>query len=81
MFSPARNLSAHIRRATGKWSHWSLSFRWRSWSLLVAIARYLAMKKGRSRVGWMWVTAFFGLIPLLVLALLPSRLNISDKAM
>jgi hypothetical protein len=29
----------------------------------------------------MWATAFFGLIPLLVLAFLPSRLNISDKAM
>ena len=40
--------------------------------VLVAIARSLAMKKGRSRVGWMWATAFFGLIPLLVLAFLPS---------
>ena len=49
--------------------------------VLVAIARSLAMKKGRSRVGWMWATAFVGLIPLLVLAFLPSRLNISDKAM
>ena len=49
--------------------------------VLVAIARSLAMKKGRPRVGWMWATAFFGLIPLLVLAFLPSRLNISDKAM
>ena len=49
--------------------------------VLVAIARSLSMKKGRSRVGWMWATAFFGLIPLLVLAFLPSRLNISDKAM
>ena len=40
--------------------------------VLVAIARSLAMKKGRSRVGWMWATAFFGLIPLLVLAFFPS---------
>jgi len=40
--------------------------------VLVAIARSLAMKKGRPRVGWMWATAFFGLIPLLVLAFLPS---------
>ena len=49
--------------------------------VLVAIARSLAMKKGRCCVGWMWATTFFGLIPLLVLAFLPSRLNISDKAM
>jgi hypothetical protein len=49
--------------------------------ILVAIARRLAVKKGRSRVAWMWLTAFFGPIPLLVLALLPSRFNFSDKAM
>jgi hypothetical protein len=49
--------------------------------LLVATARYLAVQKGRSRIGWMWATAFFGPIPVLVLALLPTRLNISDKAM
>ena len=49
--------------------------------ILVAIARHLAVKKGRSRIAWMWLTAFFGPIPLLVLALLPSRFNISDKAM
>jgi hypothetical protein len=49
--------------------------------ILVAVARHLAMKKGRSRITWMWLTAFFGPIPLLVLALLPSRFNISDKAM
>jgi hypothetical protein len=49
--------------------------------IFVAIARHLAGKKGRSRIAWMWLTAFFGPIPLLVLALLPSRFNISDKAM
>ena len=37
--------------------------------ILVAIARHLALKKGRSHVAWMWLTAFFGPIPLLVLAL------------
>jgi hypothetical protein len=45
---------------------------------LVATARYLAVKKGRSRIGWMWATAFFGPIPVLVLACLPSRFEFSD---
>ena len=49
--------------------------------IFVAIARQLAVKRGRSRMAWMWLTTFFGPIPLLVLALLPSRFNISDKAM
>jgi hypothetical protein len=70
-------LSAPIRRAIGKCPHWSFFFQ----IILAAIARHLAVKKGRSRIAWMWLTAFFGPIPLLVLALLPSRFNISDKAM
>jgi hypothetical protein len=48
--------------------------------VLVGTARYLALRKGRSRLGWMWATAFFGPIPVLVLALLPSKLNSADEA-
>jgi hypothetical protein len=49
--------------------------------ILVAIARSLAIKKGPSRIGWMWATAFFGPIPVLMLLVLPARLTVADKNM
>ena len=39
----------------------------------VELARRLAMYKGRARLAWMWSAALLGPLPLLVLAVLPSR--------
>jgi len=39
----------------------------------VDLARRLATHKGRARGAWMWSAAFLGPLPLLVLAVLPSR--------
>jgi hypothetical protein len=42
--------------------------------LAVYAAQALALRKGRSRMGWMWVAALLGPIPLLILLILPSKL-------
>jgi hypothetical protein len=39
----------------------------------VYAAQALALRKGRSRMGWMWAAALLGPIPVLILALLPSK--------
>jgi len=39
----------------------------------VELARRLAAHKGRARVVWMWSAALLGPLPLLVLAILPTR--------
>jgi len=39
----------------------------------VELARRLALYKGRERLAWMWSAALLGPLPLLVLAVLPSR--------
>ena len=41
--------------------------------LAVYAAQALAVRKGRSRMGWMWVAALLGPIPLLILLILPSK--------
>jgi hypothetical protein len=40
----------------------------------VYAAQALAIRKGRSRMGWMWAAALLGPIPLLILLVLPSKL-------
>ncbi|MGH6749545.1 MAG: hypothetical protein ACRECI_09560, partial [Methyloceanibacter sp.] len=42
--------------------------------LAVYAGQALAIRKGRSRMGWMWVAALLGPIPLLILLILPSKL-------
>jgi hypothetical protein len=42
--------------------------------LAVYAAQALAIRKGRSRMGWMWAAALLGPIPLLILLFLPSKL-------
>jgi hypothetical protein len=42
--------------------------------LCVFAARALAIRKGRSRMGWMWAAALLGPIPLVILLLLPAKL-------
>ncbi len=42
--------------------------------LAVYAAQVLAIRKGRSRMGWMWASALLGPIPLLILLFLPSKL-------
>jgi hypothetical protein len=41
----------------------------------VYAAQMLAIRKGRSRIGWMWAAALLGPIPLLILLVLPSKLS------
>ena len=40
----------------------------------VFAAQALAIRKGRSRMGWMWAAALLGPIPLVILLLLPAKL-------
>ncbi|MGE5259669.1 MAG: hypothetical protein ACM3MH_02195 [Actinomycetota bacterium] len=40
----------------------------------VYAAQALALRKGRSRVGWMWAAALLGPIPVLILSVLPAKL-------
>ena len=42
--------------------------------LCVFAAQALAIRKGRSRMGWMWAAALLGPIPLVILLLLPAKL-------
>jgi len=42
--------------------------------LAVYAAQVLAMREGRSRIGWMWASALLGPIPLVILLVLPSKL-------
>ena len=42
--------------------------------LCVFAAQALAIRKGRSRMGWMWAAALLGPIPLGILLLLPAKL-------
>jgi hypothetical protein len=42
--------------------------------LAVYAAQILAIRKGRSRMGWMWAAALLGPIPLVILLVLPSKL-------
>ncbi len=53
------------------------------WDIIVAVAatflsvfaaQVLAIRKGRSRLGWMWAAALLGPIPLFILLLLPAKL-------
>jgi hypothetical protein len=41
--------------------------------LAVYAAQVLAIRKGRSRMGWMWASALLGPIPLVILLVLPSK--------
>jgi hypothetical protein len=40
----------------------------------VFAAQALAIRKCRSRMGWMWAAALLGPIPLVILLLLPAKL-------
>jgi hypothetical protein len=42
-------------------------------ALGVDVARRMAVRRGRSRFGWMWSVAMLGPLPLLVLGLLPRK--------
>jgi NO-binding membrane sensor protein with MHYT domain len=46
--------------------------------LSVDLARRLAAHKGRARAAWMWSAALLGPLPLVVLAVLPSRPRLSN---
>ncbi len=46
--------------------------------LAVFAAQALAIRKGRSRLGWMWAAALLGPIPLIILLLLPAKLPLGQ---
>lgn len=46
--------------------------------LCVFAAQALAIRKGRSRLGWMWTGALLGPIPLVILLLLPAKLPLGQ---
>jgi hypothetical protein len=46
--------------------------------LAVYAAQAVAIRKGSSRLGWMWVAALLGPIPLLILLILPSKLPFEE---
>ena len=39
----------------------------------IALARRMALQRGRSTKAWMWSAAFLGPVPIAILALVPAR--------
>jgi hypothetical protein len=46
---------------------------------LVYYAQRLALRKGRPTKLWMWLTAFFGVFSIAVLALLPRKVPVPES--